>query len=123
MRFTLGAFVICAMLCPFSSFIKGINFDIDTRAKDTNGIYEFSDETERQSKEIAAKSIEGLIVNELKEINVYPQKVDIFMDTNADNSISISKVKINLTKQNADRKEEVKKLIDEKFGLKALVVF
>lgn len=116
-RFVFVAFMICAIINPLASIIKIADFDYELSDSEKKQEFKLLEKISDLEIDVANTKIKELVEKTLNEKDIEPQKIDIFMDTTQENSISINKVRVNLKKENADRQGEAKKMIEEKLGL------
>ena len=121
-RFVFGAFMICAIINPFISMVRGYDFDLQLSDSQKKDEYKFSRKISDIENEVIEAKIKNLVEKTLNDVNIEPQKIDIFMDRSEEDGISINSVRVNLKKENADRQEEVKNMIKEKLGLECETV-
>ena len=122
MRFVFGAFMICAMITPLIGIVDTINLDFKIDHQKNTEVCDFTEKLKDQEVNLAAENVKNLAMEVLQEIGIKPQKINLFMDTKDKDSISISKITVYLQKQNADRQEEVKRVVQEKLGLHTEIV-
>lgn len=120
-RFVFGVFMICAVINPFVTATKGFDIDLKIPNSEIKKDYKFSESMEDIEMRAAECKIKNILEETLDEINIEPQKINISMDINEENSISINKVEVVLGKENIDRQEEVKSIIKNKLGLNCKV--
>ena len=75
-----------------------------------------------QIESIAQDNIKAIILNTLKDIKINPKNIEIFMDTNEDNCISIIKCKIFLNKEYLDLADKAKNTIESKLKIETEVI-
>ena len=101
----LNVFMICSIITAFNSKLKNFKFKIDNFK--SNSVTErgskFLYDINSQIEETVKYNVETIIFNELRDKNILIEKVEIIlneniMDTNQNESISISKCKIYINK-------------------------
>ena len=117
MRFVFGLFLICAIITPAFRLKEKITLKNNRPQHAHQEIYEFSQKLGEQEVEIAAEKLKNLAVQTLAEIDVQAEKIDVFMDTREPDSISIVKLKVYLNRKDKQKKEEVRRRLEEKLGL------
>lgn len=124
MHMVLGGFIICVIISPFSKKISKskINLKTEYDYSDKNKTSKLSSNIEQQVKELLNNNIKGIIFNSLKNINVTPEKIEIFMDTNADNCISIIKCKIFINEDNPNIRKQIINTIKNDLGIETEVI-
>jgi len=107
MKLVLGAFVLYGILMPLIVLLPQISNEFDTYmdTAQTNQTIDFSDTVNRQIYTAANNSIQNVVTVELSKKSIDCKNVEIIMDTNEDDSISISKVLVTVSR--ADVSPEV----------------
>lgn len=120
-RFVFGAFMVCALIIPICNIAGKIdlNFKKYGELKVEN---KFKRKVDKQMKKAVNEKVESLIKESLKEKGIEIIKVEVFTDTNEDNSISINKVRIYIKKGDEIVSKQIKKQVEKKLGIKAEVV-
>ena len=97
-KLVLGAFVLCALVSPLKSLGAQIawSFPLENHAEENT---QLQSAVENQMEAAARASIENLVAAELRRMDVKSEKVVVWMDTNADNSIGINKVEVTLAEE------------------------
>lgn len=75
-----------------------------------------------QISELATESVKPIISEKLKSIDVIPKKIEIFMDTNADNCIVMIRCKIYLESQYISLKSQVYEEIAKKLNIPTEII-
>ena len=121
MKLVFGVCMLCAIITPLITTLK--NIDISLKANDYEyNIKEYKNEFDTKINEVAIDKIKDLVLNELSLINIKPRKIDVFMDMKDKDCISIKEITVTLDKQNLNKQEEVKKVIEEKLGIKTNII-
>lgn len=116
-KFVIGAFVICALISPLSRVLPKIGVTLkseETVSENTR----LQSAVEGQVRSAAKASITNLVAAELSDIHMKCKNVDVDMDTNEDGSISITKVKVVLDKENASGCKQAAAWLEKELGLK-----
>lgn len=94
-KLVLGAFVLCALAVPLKNLGAQIawTFPIENRTEENTQLQSTVD---NQMEAAARASIENLVAAELGRMDIKSEKVVVWMDTNADNSIGINRVEVTL---------------------------
>ena len=121
-RFVFGAFMICALLTPFMGTMGKISFDLQVGSSTKEQITEFSQQVDDQISMAAAENIRSLVQEVLTSQHATAQKIDVFMDTGDNSSISIIKIAITLDREEKSRANTLKKAVEEKLGLTTEIV-
>lgn len=122
-KFVVGAFIICVMIAPISKIIPEISTSL--QSTDTNSeVQETQLESTVNSQiiEESQKSITNLVTAELSRIQIKCKNVQVVMDTNENNSISINKVIVKLDKRDVADVKMVSDYLEKELGLKTEVV-
>lgn len=124
MHMTLSVFMICAIISPFSkkSFRIKPNIKFETENLKQNKIVKFTDNVNSQIKDIMINNLKAVVFNSLKDINVIPEKIQIFMDTTKDNCISIIKCKIFISKESQNDKDKIISNLKNNLGIETEVI-
>ncbi len=121
MKLVFGVFMLCAIITPLITTLKNIDISLKTNDYEYN-IKEYKNEFDTKINEVAIDKIKDLVLNELSLINIKPRKIDVFMDMKDKDCISIKEITVTLDKQNLNKQEEVKKVIEEKLGIKTNII-
>ena len=117
-RFVLGAFMICAIITPFTSTAIKITFDLPTessiRQEDASS---FQQELNQQVLKVAAENIRALAVEELGKEQIIPQKIEVNMDTSDKESISIINVVVYLEESQKENRWKAQQVLEDGLGL------
>lgn len=122
-KFVVGAFIICVMIAPISKIIPEISTSL--QSTDTNSEVQktqLESTVNSQVIEESQKSITNLVAAELSRIQIKCKNVQVVMDTNENNSISINKVIVKLDKRDVADVKMVSDYLEKELGLKTEVV-
>jgi hypothetical protein len=113
MRFVLGMFLICAMVAPFLK----INFDLDTNfkkfeLKEENN-KELTQTIEEQTIFLAKTQMQDFIKEKLAQENIELLNLEIFMNMNGENSITINNIEATIKNKNDKKILKAKEIIKE----------
>lgn len=115
-RIVFGAFMIIAIISPLVDTAINVNFKLDN--KDLNkASSNFNQKICDQSIELASNNIKKIVEDELNRMNLKSKKIDVIMDKEDKDCISISKVKIYIDNSMLKNKEEVRNKLKEKLNL------
>ena len=78
---------------------------------------EFSENINNQILNLSKDKIKELILNKLKEAQIFPEKVEIFMDINTHNCIEIIRAKIYINKKYEFLIPKIKSEVDNNFKI------
>lgn len=119
----LSSFMLCCIILPFSSKSKFKKIDFNNIFKEKN---KNSEKTKNNISEqaliIAQKNIESIIKGLLKDNNIFFEKVEIFMDRNADNCILMIRCKIYIPKNSKPNIEKIKSEVENKLNIKTEII-
>ena len=124
MHSVLCLFVICVLISPVIRKNKMLNFD-EIFGQDFeifNQNLDFNKNINNQFINLSKYNIEKLILNELKKEQIFPKKIEIFMDINSDNCIEIIRAKIYLNKNYISLKSDIYRKVMEKFGVLSEII-
>lgn len=121
MKLVLGVFMICAIITPLVTTFRNIDINFKTNNYEDD-LEEYKNKFDTKMNEIAIDKIKDLTLNELNLINIKPRKIDVFMDMKDKDCISIKEITVTLDKKNLNKQEEVKKVIEEKLGIKTNII-
>lgn len=114
----LGIFVLCALLIPIKDALKKFDFNVEENKNLTTNKSNLKESVKNQTESMAKENIKSLIKKLLKEKNIVPEKINVNMDTNQENCISIKKVEIFLSRGDKNKKDVIKKELEKKLDLK-----
>lgn len=122
MKLILGAFVLYGILMPIIGLASQISngFDIYIDTEQNSSTVDLSDTVNQQIYTAASSGIRNIVTVELAKKNIECENVEVIMDTNEDNSISISKVLVTVSKA-AVSSEVLEQQLDGVLGLKTEV--
>ncbi len=129
MHLILGLFSIMIFFSPFSnryrdfkSFFKN---NIFSNIPNSNKISEkdsISENINNQVVDTACEKIKLIVSKNLKNINIYPKKIQVFMDKDEHGRIVMIRCKISLNSKDINLKEKIKNEIENKLNIKTEVV-
>ena len=123
MNMVLGVFMLVAFITPFTS--KNGMFDMDfKKISRTEKLCDQKNVVENlnsQIADVAKQNIKAVITRNLRDINVNPKKIQIFMDTNETGCIVMIRCQIHLDESQSDLKEKIKSEIESKLKIKTEV--
>ena len=116
-RLVIGAFLLCIVIGPFLSCdIGNIGDAIEIPEQS-----DFSGAILQSEKAILKKELSGLIVSTLKSEGITPREVNVTMDIDEDNSISLIRAKIILSRDDTFKCNTVRSVMREKLGIESEV--
>lgn len=119
-RFVLAAFLICAMISPLTGTISKISFDLNKDSVQANNSA-FKKKVSETTISVASDNIKSLATQELEQHDISSKKIDVFMDTNENGSISMIKMKVYLKERQSH--QDVKKILEDKLGIETEIVY
>ena len=132
LRMVLGIFLIASLLSPFSDGIPKFKIKFEKLEDKTTQTDKFMAQLDKQFESLAEDNLKNIIKDILKDLGIKNEKIEIFMDTNKDNCISINKCRIHIPKgtkklQNGSAITsseilEVEKEIEKKLSIKTEVI-
>lgn len=94
LKVVLGLFIVVSLILPISNGIPKFNLRLKTEKINKKYTDSFVESLNKQFETLAQNNLKSVIEETLKEIGIKNEKIEIFMDTNQDNCISISKCNI-----------------------------
>ena len=124
MNMVLSVFMLCAIVSPFSKNIITLKPKIKSEKEflNKNKVSRLTENIDEQIKKALNSNIKLIISNFLKDINASAEKIEIFMDTNEDNCISIIKCKIFINKDSENLRDKIISTIKNNLGIETEVV-
>lgn len=122
MRSILYIFFTCVLITFFS--FKNMNFNFCNLKKNFDENKKSKINTEKLNMDICMvfkDKIENIVLVNLKSIEIKPKKIDVIMNLNDNNCISINKCKVYIDKGDMDKKEKIVEKIEETLNLKSEV--
>ncbi len=127
MNMVLGLFVITIFFMPFSSkyhnlksVFKNNIFENIPKQKDAEK-NKLSESLNNQIMDSTKEKIKLIILKNLKNINIYPKKVEVIMDKDEYERIVINECKISVNSNDIYLKEKIKNEIENKLNIKTEV--
>lgn len=116
-RLVFGAFMVIAIISPLMDTVSNIDISINNKKSILKSENNFSDKIYEQSLDVAGKNIRKVVMDELKIMDIKSKKIDVIMDKQDKDCISISKVKIYIDNMKPVEKEEVRKRLKDKLDI------
>ncbi len=116
-RLVFGAFMVIAIISPLIDTVSNIDISINNKKSILKSENNFSDKIYEQSLDVAGKNIRKVVMDELKVMDIKSKKIDVIMDKQDKDCISISKVKIYIDNMKPVEKEEVRKRLKDKLDI------
>lgn len=118
----LGIFMLCSILIPLKNTFAQINFS----SKKTENFINDKDKLKSIVDDQVQMSTRQKLMQNIRKIlenkNVNPEKINIIMDTNKEDCISIKKVRIFILKGDENKKDIIKNELKKKLELEIEVV-
>lgn len=121
-KFILGAFMLCSILIPFKNMLNNIKINTKNNQNITKDNGKLKNTVDDQAKLMIQKNIKSVIKNFLSKKSIKPEKINIFMDTDKDNRISIKKIEVFLSRGDENKKDTIKQDLEKILELKVEVV-
>ncbi len=120
-KFVIGAFFICVIILPLSKAVPQMKLRLNRSSSSVqNDRLETTVESQIRSE--SQKSISNLVTAELSRIHIKCKNVHVDMDTDANGSISITKVTVTLGKKYAAQCQTAADYLEKELGIKTEVV-
>ncbi len=118
-RFILGVFMVCAVIFPLGSVISGFS----SISLDESSSIEVDDKLSAQQEELIKSQISMLIEGTLEDMEIYPEKIEVNMDIDENESISLITAEVTLSKEYVESAGAVVEAVMSELGLECEVVF
>ncbi len=116
--FILGLIVVTCFISPLEN-AETISFDFGS---DDLGVSENTDWLNRMTEEKFSENIKILVEDFLDDSEIKAENIEIHTDINDENSISIDRVRITLSRDYSDRIDEIQEDIKRNLGLDADII-
>lgn len=119
MRSILYIFFACVLITFFS--FKNLNFNFCNLKKDFDKNDSNNMNTEKLNRDICKvfkNKIEDIVLSNLKSIGINLKKIDLIVNLNENNCISINKCKVFIDKGDIDKKENIVDEVQKILNLK-----
>lgn len=121
LKFAISLFFLTGLISPFVN--NKLNFHIDLGdIQSSSKQQELSQSVSSQFKSVVEKNIESSLEKQLSEKNISVKKIEVFININEDDSISINKLMVYIEKSSDETQQNIKKLIKESVGVTPEVV-
>lgn len=121
-KVVLGIFILCSLLMPLKALSSSMKFNSKNEkvfVKEENKLKNIIENQMKISSEVNLKSN---IKNLLKRKNVKPEKINVIMDTDNNNCISIKNIEVYLSEGDKNKKDTIKNELEKVLNLKVDVV-
>lgn len=122
LRTVLGVFILSSLIIPFSKGIPKLSLKINLDSIKDKKEYKFLESADKQFQIFAADNLKVIIHGVLKDIGIKDEKIEIFMDTNQDSCILITKCRIYIKKLNEKEIGSIKRELKEKLNIETEVI-
>lgn len=121
LKFAISLFFLTGIISPFAN--NKLNFRIDIEdIIDVPTSQEMSFSMESQFLTMAERNLEAEAEKILAKNEIFPKKIEVFININDDNSISINKMVVYIKQDLSETGEKIKSLIKEEMGIAAELV-
>ncbi|MFZ2538293.1 MAG: stage III sporulation protein AF [Oscillospiraceae bacterium] len=115
LKFAISLFFLTSIVSPFVNNKLDFRIDISDITQ-TPQTRELSQSIENQFVSIAKSNIENTVGNLLLRENISSKKIEVLININEDNSISINKLMVYINKSDEKRKQDIEKIVKEGAG-------
>lgn len=115
LKFSISLFFLTGIISPFVNNKLDFRMEIADITK-SNQTRELIQNVEHQFLSIAMTNIENSVERLLNEQKISPKKVEVLININEDNSISISKLMVYIDKSDENKQREIEKLVKDGTG-------
>lgn len=119
-RFILGVFMVCIILVPINNVVSSIKNNI-TIQKYQYQDGEYNSYVNEQYINSAKEVIYNKSLESLSDMGVNAKSIDVTMDIDNDNNISMVLVEITLPKSESDNKQKIENTIYDNIGIECKV--
>lgn len=116
-RLVLGAVLLLAVLSPLTGTLGKLDLHAIGQNIETTDTASLTETVNQQIVQTAQENVQAVAQEILEENETFPQKIQVMMDTSQDDSISITKLIVTLDKEDNNRKDEARRLLEEKMEL------
>ena len=117
-KLIVSVFILCSLLIPIGKVVPTLAADFQISfSQSQQGAPEYLDTVDQQIYEEVNNGIRTLVIGKLAEREIRCKNVTVIMDTNEDDSISITKVKVVLPFEETGRCEEAADYLEQILGL------
>lgn len=120
LRFTLGAFLLCAMLMPIKNFTADFKLSNFYQQQEIpSEVFKTSENADKAVSGIAEASLRTMIEEKISDEGAKAQKIEIFFKEDENKSISAAVCTIYIDKQYSDKRLQIKRSIKESLDIEA----
>lgn len=120
-RLVLGGFVVLGIIMPITNLVQSTDWDFSWEV-DTAVTEAYIDQSNALLLEQSKRNVEALAAVELQKKEINYRKIEITMDTNADNCIVIDKAVVMIGVQDAAEAEWIRETMVSALGIPTEVV-
>lgn len=121
LKFAISLFFLTSIVSPFVN--NKLDFTIDmSDTINTSKTEDLSESIQNQFLSVSKKNIESSLVKILAKKNISVKKIDVLININDDNSISINRLMVYIDKGNEKFKSNIEKILKEEAGYVPQVV-
>lgn len=120
MQFSLGLFFILCLLLPFSKRLP--DFDLAAYAADAVDTTRIEEQMREQIIDLSEANLRRVVEQVLEEEGYTAKKIETNINISEDDSISITKIILELDDDDQKNVQSVRGLVEEKLGIETQVV-
>lgn len=121
LNLVMGAFLICSMLIPIIGSVQTISFDYES---DTESVSVDEDYSRIYEEEVLTQTAKNLVIvanDLLKSEGIAPENIEVGIKKSDNNSIYISSIHIYINETDADKTENIKRIIERNMSKEPVV--
>lgn len=121
LNLVLGAFVVCSLIFPVKTAFADFQNDIGSEIGYSEGSATFDEAYNQKIVAQTRQNLEQTLAAILNQNGIYPEKTEVILSVNADNSIIISRVCIYIDESNLQT-DLIDELTIQNFGIKPNII-
>lgn len=118
-RFVLGALMLCAVIVPLGNVIGDFSRDFGNVGESSTNIPET---IARQRVDYLKQEIQALSKQYLEQENIYPIGIDVNMDIDDTNCISIITAEVTLNRSDREQSVNVQRIFADRLGMECKII-
>lgn len=115
LKFAISLFFLTSIISPFVNNKLDFHIDISDVTQNNNTM-KLSQSVEKQFLSISKKNIENTLERILAKQSISVKKIEVLININEDNSISINKLMVYIDKKDEKSKYAIQKIVKEETG-------
>ena len=122
LNLVMGAFLICSMLIPIIGSVQTMSFDYES---DTESVSVDEDYSRIYEEEVLTQTAKNLVIvanDLLKSEGITPENIEVGIKKSDNNSIYISTIHIYINETDADKTENIKRIIERNMSKEPVVI-